>query len=57
MLLAKILFWLCVVAIPFHGWGFFRSSQRGNTRKQIGYLVMLVICCIVAWVLGVWVIR
>ncbi len=57
MLLAKILFWLCMIAIPFHGWGFVRASRRRDTRKEVGYLVMLLVCCIVGFVLGVWVIK
>lgn len=56
MLLAKAIFWICILAIPFHLWGFW-GSKDSNPRRAAGYLVMLVIVCLVAFVLGIWVIR
>lgn len=42
-----ILTWVCIVAVPFHLWGFFRANGQGRFKTALGFLIMLTVVCIV----------
>lgn len=42
-MVVKTIFWICMLAVPFHVWGFIRADRQGNWKQAVGFLVMLII--------------